>query len=116
MSNRPLGVTAIGLLGLFVSAALLLGYLILGWKVPPTSLAIAIILFADSLGMLTGFTWAWYLTIIFYVGNIIYAIVILFSQFPTMISQILLSMLIIFYFSWGNVRKFFSVGARPPLQ
>ncbi len=46
MSNRPLGVTIIGLFNLFVSAAVLLGYLILGWKVPPISLAAAIILFA----------------------------------------------------------------------
>jgi hypothetical protein len=116
MSGRPLGVTIIGLFNLFVSAAVLLGYLSRGWIVPPISLAAAIILFANSLGMLAGFTWAWYLTIIIYVGNIIYGLVILFSQFSTEIVSILVSMLIIFYFTWGNVRKFFSVGTRPSHQ
>jgi hypothetical protein len=116
MSTRPLGVTIIGLFNLLVTAAVLLGYLILGLKVPPISLAATIILFANSLGMLAGFTWAWYLTIIIYVGNIIYALIMLFSQFPTIIIQILLSMLIIFYFTWGNVRRYFSVGSSPCLQ
>jgi hypothetical protein len=113
MSDRPTGVTIIGVFTLLVSAGVLLGYLILGWMFPLTTLAAAIIVFAASLGMLAGFTWAWYLIILGYIVNIIIGFVFLFSQFPISIVSILFSMLIIFYFSWGNVRKFFAVGARP---
>lgn len=116
MSNRPTGVTIIGVFNAFVSAAVLLAYPILGWKVPTITLAVAIIVLVSSLGMLTGFTWAWYLTILGYVINIIIGFVFLFSQVPTEFVSILLSMLIIFYLSQGHVRKFFSVGTRPSPQ
>lgn len=112
MTSRPTGVTIIGLLSLLVSLGVPLGYLILGWKFPIATLASAIIVFATSFGMLAGFTWAWYATILGYVVNIIIAFVFLLSQFPTEIVSILFSMLIIFYFSQDHVKKFFAVGAR----
>jgi hypothetical protein len=113
MGDRPTGVTIIGFFCFLDSAGVLWGHLILGWTVSTITLGAAIIVFADSLGMLVGFTWAWYLSILVYVGNIIYGFVFLFSQFPTEIVSLLLSMLIIFYFSQDHVKKFFSVGARP---
>lgn len=111
MSDRPTGVTIVAILNALSGVGfLLLGLLSIlhGSEFSLIFLIVALYAIVVSLGMLAGLTWAWYLSIIGYIINIISGIALSFLS-PITIISVLLNIAFIFYFLQEHVREFFEV-------
>lgn len=111
MSDRPIGVTAIGVLTALAGIGLLfLGLLsILHGGYSLIFLMLALFEIVISIGLLVGSTWAWYFAIIGWIINIIGGLALSLLGSPIAVFSVLFGIVFIVYFLQKHVKEFFEV-------